>query len=308
MTDSISILIPFLNEAQNFPRLVLELNAYFAYKPYKAQVIFIDDGSTDQSVSILQQQRFDTFSAKIIKLSKNYGAHSAVRAGLNNSDSDYCMFLPADLQDPLSLIDECYQKIKEGGAEIVFANRKNTNNSFFERTFSRFYAYLMIKFVHPKYPSKGFDVVFFSKKVKSLLNQNIEANSSVFIQILTLGYKQMYIEYDKNARKIGNSKWTISKKIKLLIDSFVAFSFAPIRFVSLIGIVLFIFGILWTILIIWRKITLNDMVSGWPATTSILLLGFGITNISLGILAEYLWRTLDAARKRPVFIIGSLLH
>jgi len=88
----------------------------------------------------------------------------------------------------------------------------------------------------------------------------------------------------------------------------VAFSYAPIRLVSLVGMIFFILGILWTVYIIFRKIAFNDLVSGWPALTSVLMIGFGITNISLGIIAEYLWRTLDATRKRPVFIIDELIE
>lgn len=93
-----------------------------------------------------------------------------------------------------------------------------------------------------------------------------------------------------------------------MIDSFVAFSYAPIRFVSFVGILFFMIGIFWTIYIISRKILVNDLESGWPMLTSILLLGFGITNIGLGIIAEYLWRTLDASRKRPVFIIDEIME
>jgi dolichol-phosphate mannosyltransferase len=138
------------------------------------------------------------------------------------------------------------------------------------------------------------------------INNNIEANSSIFLQILNLGYRQDHVEYQKVSRKAGKSKWTLGKKIKLLIDSFVAFSFFPIRLVSMVGIFFFILGLGWTIFIIARKILFDDLASGWPALISILMIGFGITNISLGIIAEYLWRTLDASRKRPVFIIDEI--
>lgn len=94
----------------------------------------------------------------------------------------------------------------------------------------------------------------------------------------------------------------------MFIDSFVAFSYAPIRFVTLVGIFLFLLGLLWTGYIIVRKIVYNDLNGGWPALVSILTIGFGITNISLGIMAEYLWRTLDNSRKRPVFIINEIIE
>jgi len=94
--------------------------------------------------------------------------------------------------------------------------------------------------------------------------------------------------------------------VKLFIDSFVAFSYAPIRFVTIVGIAFFFIGCLWAVYIIVRKLVFDDLAAGWPAMLSILMIGFGITNISLGIIAEYLWRTLDASRKRQVFIIDEI--
>jgi dolichol-phosphate mannosyltransferase len=166
----------------------------------------------------------------------------------------------------------------------------------------------MKKFVNANFPGKGFDIVFFNKKVKENLDRNIEQNSSIQLQILSLGYNTEHIYYDKQERKRGKSKWTTAKKIKLLIDSFVAFSYAPIRLVSMVGILFFLGGSLWSVYIILRKLILDDLASGWPMLMSILLIGFGITNISLGIIAEYLWRTLDASRKRPVFIIDKIIE
>jgi dolichol-phosphate mannosyltransferase len=166
---------------------------------------------------------------------------------------------------------------------------------------------MMKKYAMPNYPDNGFDIVMFNKKIQDNLNHNIEANSSVFLQILNLGYKQNTILYNKQVRKNGKSKWTISKKIKLFIDSFVAFSFAPIRFVTIIGFILFAIGLIWSSYVIIRKVFYDDLISGWPTLISILLIGFGITNISLGIIAEYLWRTMDYSRNRPVFIIDEII-
>jgi dolichol-phosphate mannosyltransferase len=143
--------------------------------------------------------------------------------------------------------------------------------------------------------------------VADQVNNNVEANSSIFLQILGMGFRQESITYKKRERTVGISKWTISKKIKLFIDSFVAFSYAPIRFVTIVGILFFIIGFFWTVYIIIRELFYHNLASGWPALVSILMIGFGITNISLGIIAEYLWRTLDASRKRPVFIIDKIL-
>lgn len=308
MSPRISIISPFLNESGNIGNYVNSLNSFFVNKPYSGEVILVDDGSTDNSIELLQGLEFGNYDIKLLKLSKNFGAQAAVRAGIKHATGDYITFLPADLQDPLELIDRSLEIVKEKDSDIVYAFRKTTNNSFFESVFSQFYAYMMKKFVNPKFPGKGFDIVFFNKKVKQNLDQNVELNSSIQLQILTLGYSSENVYYDKAERKVGKSKWTFAKKMKLFIDSFVAFSFAPIRLVSMVGIAFFILGSAWTIYIILRKLIFDDLAAGWPALMSILMVGFGITNISLGIIAEYLWRTLDASRKRPLFIIDEVIE
>lgn len=308
MSQKVSVIIPFLNEEENIPFLTEKLNSYFAEKKsdFDAEIIFVNDGSRDKSVELLKKQKHKNYQARIVSLSKNFGSHAALRAGILHSTGSHICFMYADLQDPLELIEKMFSKINEGN-EICWATREQTNNSFAERSFSKFYSSLMQKYVSKSYPEKGFDIVMFTPKVREMLNANIEANSSVFLQILTLGFSQTSISYKKKERKKGKSKWTVSKKIKLFIDSFVAFSYAPIRFVTLVGIVLFFFGLLWAGYIVVRKLLFNDLQSGWPALMSILTIGFGITNISLGIIAEYLWRTLDNSRKRPVFIIDEII-
>jgi glycosyltransferase involved in cell wall biosynthesis len=303
----ITVIIPFLNEEDNIPRLGCELLNFAQSRPnVQLEIILVNDGSTDRSVDMIKQTKFPE-GTKLISFSQNYGSHAALRAGIQQAKGEYITFLYADLQDPIDNIVNMHDKALAGN-DTVWAYRAATQNSFIERNFSKFYARLMQKYVNRRYPNKGFDVVLFNRKVAESVNKNVEANSSVFLQILNLGFRQDFIEYQKSARKAGKSKWTVAKKIKLLIDSFVAFSFAPIRLVSLIGILFFITGAFWTIYIVVRKIFFDDLAAGWPMLMSILMVGFGITNISLGIIAEYLWRTLDASRKRPVFIVDEIVE
>jgi dolichol-phosphate mannosyltransferase len=246
-----------------------------------------------------------TYKAKVISFSRNFGSHAALRAGIANATGDYICFNYADLQDPLELIVQM-KGLMDQNNDIIWAHRESTKVSWGEKMFSKSYAYLMKKFAFKNFPEKGFDIVMFNRKVAAEVNKNVEANSSIFLQILGMGFRQASISYQKRERKTGVSKWTLSKKIKLFIDSFVAFSYAPIRFVTIVGIIFFIVGILWTGYIVVRKVFFQDLAAGWPALMSILMIGFGITNISLGIIAEYLWRTLDASRKRQVFIIDEI--
>ena len=303
----LSVIIPVLNEQDNIDALTVELNSFFHYNTgYSAEVIFVNDGSTDQTVNRLKNANHSSYNARIISLSKNFGSHAALRAGVQLASGDFVTFLYADLQDPIELLNTLLTKIKEDDADICWAHRDSTESSKTEKLFSKSYAYLMQRYAIQNFPKNGFDIVMFSRRVQDCLNHNIESNSSIFIQILSLGFNQTAVTYFKKSRLVGESKWTLSKKIKLLIDSFVAFSYAPIRLVSLVGVLFFILGLLWTGYIVFRTLLFDDLVTGWPALMSILMLGFGITNISLGIIAEYLWRTLDASRKRPVFIIEEV--
>ncbi|MFN2438968.1 MAG: glycosyltransferase [Chitinophagaceae bacterium] len=304
--NMITVIIPVYNEYESIPYLVQRLNEFFGqHKHLNPEVIFVDDGSADQSPLRLAEMRHHTYIAKMISFSRNYGTHAALRAGILHAKGEYITFLYADMQDPIENVINMYEKALAGN-DIVWAHRASEQSSFFERQFSKFYSRLMQKYVNRQYPTKGFDVILFNRKVAAVINNNIEANSSIFLQVLNMGFCQDYIEYQKLARQTGKSKWTIGKKIKLFIDSFVAFSYAPIRFVTIVGITFFIVGVLWTTYIVIRKIFFQDLAAGWPALISILMIGFGITNISLGIIAEYLWRTLDASRKRPVFIIDEI--
>ncbi|PTX21456.1 dolichol-phosphate mannosyltransferase [Pontibacter mucosus] len=305
----VSVIIPVYNEEENIHRLVSELNSYFQDEPrFSTEIVFVNDGSSDATMARLREAPHHAYTYKIISFSRNFGSHAALRAGIQKAQGDYITFMYADLQDPLTLVSRLYEEMENKKVDIAWAFRNSTAVSTSDKLFSSVYATLMRNYAVPNFPKKGFDIVMFSKKVKACLDEGIENNSSVFIQILNFGFRQSGITYDKGKRLAGKSKWTLSKKIKLLIDSFVAFSFAPIRLVSFIGIVFFVLGVAWSGYIIFRKVFFDDLASGWPALLSILMVGFGITNISLGIIAEYLWRTLDASRKRPVFVIDEVVE
>ncbi|HNY19777.1 MAG TPA: glycosyltransferase [Flexilinea sp.] len=302
----ISVIIPFLNEEENLPDLIAELEAFAPTMPVRMEVVFVDDGSTDGSLALLRKAHFRNFSAKIVKLSRNFGSHPAVRAGFLNAGAPNCVWLGADLQEPLEIIRLGYQKIREG-YDLVCVQKKNVKVGKSEKLFSHTYSRLIRKYAIPGYPPDGVNTVFFNEKVKRELNRNIESNSSVVLQVLNLGFKQTTLDVEYRERVHGRSKWSFGKKMKLMIDSFVAFSFFPIRMVSAMGFIFAIIGaIIALYLIIIKLFNIKEVTLGWPSLISILMIGFGITNISLGVIAEYLWRTLDAARGRPSFIIESV--
>ncbi|MEG0251948.1 MAG: glycosyltransferase family 2 protein [Christensenellaceae bacterium] len=308
MKKDISIITPVYNESENVNDLCATLDEYAKDKPYGMELIFVDDGSKDDTFKKIQQYSFQYASAKLISLSKNYGSHAAIRAGLSEATAKYSMLFSGDLQEPVELIDRLYHKIQEG-YDTVYVQKKETQVSKKENFFSKMFAKLVRKYAVKDFPMGGVNNFMISEKVRKIINENVEANSSIFLQVMDLGFKNATVDCDYIERKQGKSKWTLSKKIKLFVDSFVSFSFAPIRAVTMIGCVLSFAGIIYAIYILIMKIfNFYTFAAGWPTLIAVILVGFGLTNISLGIVAEYLWRTLDAARKRPVFIIDEVIE
>jgi glycosyltransferase involved in cell wall biosynthesis len=305
--NKISVIIPIYNEEEGIETLIKKITDYHLSRKFDFEIIFVNDGSSDSSYQEILKYKPLHFPCKLINLSKNFGAHAAVRAGFKVSEGTYTTCIPADLQTSFDSIEILFNKAIEG-ADIVYGVREVKDAGFFGKMFSRLYARLMQKYVNKDFPFKGLETLMFNEKVRESFNKNIESNSSVFLQALSFGFNKSFVDIKKAERKIGKSKWTLSGKVKLLIDSFVAFSYLPIRMVSFVGIIFFTLGFLWTIYVVFRKFLFDDIASGWPALTSILLLGFGITNIALGIIAEYLWRTLDSTRNRPVFIIDEVIE
>lgn len=299
----ISIVIPFLNEEENVNNLIEKLGVYLGSRRENIEVVLVDDGSTDGSVAALKALMPIGFPCSLVRLSRNFGSLAALQAGIKHARGKATIFLYADLQDPIDLVGRLYEKFIEG-YQIAWASRRFAYRE--SRFFSKAYAWLMRRYAVPNFPENGFDVVMFSEQVRVELNQHPENNSSIFLQILNLGFPQCSILYDKTARKAGVSKWNFAKKFKLVVDSFVAFSFAPIRLVTMLGLAMAAIGFFWTIYIVAYTLLVGGLPLGVPALISISLIGFGVTNISLGIIAEYLWRTLDAARGRSPFVVQSV--
>ena len=300
----ISIVVPFLNEEDNVNDLIIYLNEHIKnYDDY--EIIFVNDGSTDQTENKIKESNNIKFNYKIITFSRNFGSHSAIRAGIKEASYDVVTIFSFDMQEPFSVIENMKESISKG-KDLVLAYKKVQKRSALGLFFSKMYSKLMQKYVNPDFPKEGINNFMITKKIKDILNNNIEANSSIFLQILDLGFDKEFIPYELIERKKGKSKWTLKKKIKLLLDSFISFSYFPIRVVTMLGIIIFIIGIIYALIILGLKIFGSVMPLGYPTLIILILLGFGTTNILLGIIAEYLWRTLDVSRNRPAFIIKDI--
>lgn len=303
----ISVIVPFLNEEDVIEKFCAAIDGYQRDFSATLELVFVDDGSIDNTIEKIRSYNFSNIhKVKIVELSKNCGSHAAIRAGLQNVSYDVVTWMGSDLQEPLEMLQLGMEQITQG-YDAVYFEKKAVKVSVMEKLFSGIYSWLMRKYAVKNFESGGINAIMINKKILTMMNENVESNSSVILQILNAGFRHTTVSVEYHARSGGKSKWTLSKKIKLFIDSFVAFSFMPIRLVSVIGILMFMAGIIIGILTIINKLVEPSVPIGYSTLASIMALGFGITNISLGIIAEYLWRAYDAARKRPTFIISNVI-
>lgn len=301
----VAFIIPFLNESDNIERLVGTLEEVFQSVQEKIQVIFVDDGSSDNSVELLRASDPSSYSRKIVKLSQNYGSHAAIRAGLTESEAAYSTFLAADLQeDPLKVI-EYYRYCKSKELDILMLYRESFTNTILGNVLSTGYVKLLKMLVSKDFPEKNIINFLVNEKVRKVLNNNAIRNSSIFLQIYFMGFKKELQPFPQTTRQSGKSKWTASMKMKLLVDSLVSFSYVPLRIITVIGFLLFFLGLFYFGIVLVSAIASDEVQSGWPTLMSIVLMGFGFTNISLGVISEYMWRIFDNTKNTPVFLIDE---
>jgi len=299
----ISIIFPTYNEEDNLETLYKKLEVVVSrIQGQKYEFIFVDDGSTDRTPDVLRCLHKKDKRLKIIRFARNCGSHAAVVAGLNDCKGDCAIVLAADLQDPPEVIFQLLEEWKRGAKIVWGARNKRKGENFFRHLSSRLYYLLMNWLTAVRMPPLGTDVFLADRIVINAFKQVTEKHTSVFMTLAWLGFKPVTIEYIKEARHSGRSKWTLGKKIKLTIDSLLAFSDVGIRYMSVLGFIIAFLGFLYAAYAFWGFFHGSLVTEGTSLMIVILVIG-GIQMIMLGILGEYLWRTFDESRKRPRYII-----
>lgn len=305
--QTLSIVVPVYYNELNLPDTVPQLLALQEKLPgFTLQLIFVDDGSGDRSYEILMDfyQKYPQ-NIKVVKLTRNFGSMAAIQAGFLHADGDCVGVIAADLQDPPELFVEMIS-FWEKGIKAVFAVREDREEPISQKLFANTYYALVRKYAIPNYPVGGFDFLLIDKQVVQEVNRIQEKNTNLMSLIFWLGFKPVFIPYVRRSRKKGKSRWTFKKKSKLFIDTFVSFSYAPIQFLSGLGFLVAAASFLYGLVIFVSWLTFGIEVKGWVPMMILLTFTAGIQMAMLGVLGEYLWRTLDETRKRPHFVIDSV--
>jgi dolichol-phosphate mannosyltransferase len=295
----LSILTPAYNESANLEALHSRVVDTMARLGGEWEWLIVDDHSQDGTFVVIERLAAADPHVRGIRLARNSGSHVAICCGLHHVRGDAAVMMAADLQDPPETLGTMCDRWR-AGAQVVWATRREHPGERSHAAFAALYYWIMRKVVGmTDMPARGADFFLVDRVVIDAFRQFKERNVSVLALITWIGFRQVQIEYDKQPRAAGRSGWTLQRKIKLVVDSVTGFSDAPIRWVSHLGLVLLIAGLVTSAYMLLSPRNSGGLVLGAMVGLT------GLQLVALGLVGEYVWRALDEARDRPAYLIEA---
>lgn len=303
----ISIVIPvYFNEA-SLPHLydaLMDVEKRLLEKNVEMELIFVDDGSGDGSLGELLKIKERRNATRVIKLTKNFGANHASKTGLQFVTGDCFLMLPADLQDPPDLILMMMDKWLQN-KKFVICKRTARADPPGSKLFAFIFYKLVRFFVIEDYPPGGYNLALMDRALLPYM-QGSSKNINPPLFAYWLGFQPEVILYERRKRIHGRSRWTLSKRVKLFLDSLLGFSVVPIRLISLIGVFVSLISFAYGTLLVINALRGKTMVLGFATIVTILSFLLGLIIIMLGVIGEYIWRIFDEVNKRPESVIDEI--
>ncbi len=308
MAAKLAIVIPCYQSEGNFPDLTIGMEKLLLSLPgfVQTEFVLVDDGSSDQTWNAMLAFKETIPNTTLVKLTGNFGSYPAFLAGLHHAEADMYVQLHTDLQDPPDHIPEMISYWQKGW-KLVIGQRMERDEGFFHQMFALTYHKLIKKFALPHIPEGGYDLILFDRSLRDEVVRLNESNINLVYLISSLKHPFVTIPIKRLKRTIGKSGWTTSRKIKLVVDSFVGFSYAPIRMLSMLAIVM---NLAWftAALFLAGGLLSGKRPDAFNIIIFVILLVSGLLAGMLAVLGEYLWRTLEAARKRSPFVVDKVLR
>ena len=307
MMEKVTLVVPCYNEEEVLPYFYEEFcRVAKQLSDYIVEVIFIDDGSKDQTLSVVKKFSEKDARVKYLSFSRNFGKEAAIYAGFQYADGEYVAMLDADLQDPPSLLPKMLQAIKEEGYDSVATRRVSRKGeppvrSFFARCFYK----LMNKISTAEIMDGARDYRLMTRQFKDAILEISEYNRFSKGIFGWVGFKTKWIEFENVERKAGETKWSFWKLFKYSLEGIIGFSTAPLAMVSMLGVGVCMIAFLFLLFILVKTICFGDPVAGWPSMACIILMLGGIQLLCMGILGMYLSKTYLETKKRPIYICGE---
>jgi len=304
----ISFVIPVYNEELAVPYLISSLNAFVKkQKKYRFEVVLVENGSKDSSFSLLKKYARKNNYLKIVQLAKNIGCDGGIEAGMQFASGDALVVLMADLQEPLEVVEEFIKKWEEGYEIVYGVVKKRTANVLVNISSVLFYKFLNL-LTHRMFPENASDFRLIDKKVYLTINSLKEKNKYLRGLIMWTGFKSLGIPFDRVDRIAGESKAHLATVLKVAINGIFSFSYAPLRFVSFLGIGITFISFSMMIAYLYIFLIHGREAPGVMTIIMLILLLFGLLFFSLGIISEYMARIYDEVKGRPSYIIKKLIN
>ena len=305
----VSIIVPVYFNAESLPPLAKRLDALSKrVRKHKFEFIYVDDGSGDDSFDVLSALAKKDGRITVVKLTRNFGSNIAIQAGLAHAGGDCAGFVAADLQDPPEVMESMIREW-EKGSKVVFAVRRDRRGDpWSTRLFARVFNVLFKKLVFNRFFDQGIGFFLADRRVVDFLVQCDEKNAHLFGLILWGGFEPSIVTYDRGDREHGGSRWTFGRKIKYFIDAFAAFSYMPLRACLVAGLCIAGLSAVYAVVTVAQKITGRVEVPGWTTLMVVVLFFSGVQLIMLGVIGEYLWRNFDASRRRPTWVVDTVVR
>ncbi len=304
----ISIVAPLYNETESFPRLIDRLNALMETSPLSIEVVLIDDGSRDNTAVLMQQLALSDSRYQCVFLSRNYGHQIALTAGMAAACGTEALFvIDGDLQDPPELLTQFYQKFQEG-YDVVYAVRKKRKENWFKRTaYASFYR-LMRSISYVDLPLDSGDFSLISRRVTDVLNQMPEESRFIRGMRSWIGFRQIGVEYEREARLAGESKYTFKMLQRLAYNGIFNFSEYPIKVITRMGMITIGIALLYLIQTLVKRFVYHDVPQGFTALLFVIVLFSGVQLIALGLIGEYVLRIFFQAKGRPLYVVREVIR
>lgn len=309
MKPLFSIVVPVYQNEVNIPDTVPRLLALQEMLPgWNLELVFVDDGSRDNSFDLLEQLAAQHMGQiKLVKLTRNFGQTPAIQAGLHHASGDCVGIISADLQEPCEMFVEMIQAW-ERGAKFVIGERELREEGWWHRKVSNIYWNLIRRHAFADFPNMGYDFCLLDRQVVEDINKINEKNSSIFVLIYWFGYRPVHLPIVRKLREKGQSQWSFFKKVRFTIDTLIGFTYLPSRFITLISMSASLLALLYFIYLLYRWHSTGAAPPGWMTVVGLLLLLGSFILFALGIISEYLLRILDESRKRPPFVVESVIQ
>ncbi|HHT7172292.1 TPA: glycosyltransferase family 2 protein [Bacillus cereus] len=308
MQKLISVVVPMYFEEEVAQECYNRLKSVMLQNDINYEFVFVNDGSTDRTMEILSEIAANDYRTKIVNFARNFGHQVAVTAGIAAAKGDAIVIIDADLQDPPEVIPELIAKWEEG-YEVVYAKRKQRKGETWFKLLTAKYFYKFLNYMSDiDIPKDTGDFRIIDRKVADVFNQMTERNRFIRGMMSWVGFRQTYVEYERDERFAGETKYPLKKMIKFASDGIIAFSTKPLRIVMSLGLLSVLISIIVLLYTITVKIIGNDTQTGWASIMVAITFFSGIQLLGLGIVGQYIARIYDESKNRPIYIVKETIN